>query len=141
METAKTKHQKTLKLLLISHSLCTLLLLIPVIIIAVFLRPVLWNCVLGLVIGGLGGVVLILSMSYSIQRAITKDAQSAQKYMLKHYAVRLLVMLALLLIGIFNDRWLLPGIAGGLFCVKISGFLVPQLECRVQERCKSRDSA
>ena len=140
METAKTKHQKTLKLLLISHSLCTLLLLIPAIMIAVFMRPVLWNCVLGLVIGGLGGVVLILSMSYSIQRAITKDAQSAQKYMLKHYAVRLLVMLALLLIGVFNDRWLLLGVAGGLFCVKISGFLVPQLERRAQGRRESGGS-
>ena len=133
METAKTKHQKTLKLLLISHSLCTLLLLIPVIIIAVLTRPALWSCALGVVLGGLGGVVLILSMSYSIQKAITKNAQAAQKYMLKHYTVRLLVMMTLLLIGVFNGIWLLIGIAAGLFCVKIGGFLVPQLERRAEK--------
>lgn len=132
METAKTKHQKTLQFLLLSHGFCTLLLLLPTIILAVFFKPDLWSFALGLIIGSLGGVVLILSMSYSIQRAIIKDAQSAQKYMLKHYAVRLLVMLALLLIGVFNGIWLLLGVMAGLLCVKIGGFLAPQLERRTK---------
>lgn len=125
MEITKQKHQKTLKLLLISHGICALLLLIPVLILSIFIRSAVWVA-FGILIGGAGGAVLILSMSYSIQKAIIQEVQSAQKYMLKHYAIRLLVMLALLLIGIFNGTRLFFGIVMGLLCVKISGFLAPR---------------
>lgn len=122
-------HQRTLQLLLLLHGFMVLGLLIPTAGIA-FFYPSFWQVAGGIFIGGAGGVVLVLLISGSILRAVMKEAQDAQKYMLVQYFLRLLLILALLLLGIFVGKFLLAGIALGLFCVKIAGFLEPEWERR-----------
>ncbi|RRD94476.1 hypothetical protein EII17_08265 [Clostridiales bacterium COT073_COT-073] len=128
MKQNKSKHQKTLKLLLLAHSLLVGLTALVFFGLSFFFWSDLRLSALGTVIGGAGGLILIYSMSWSIERAIEYDPQAAQKYMLKHYFIRTLLTMALLLLGIFTDKWMLLGIAAGLLCVKGGGFLAPELE-------------
>lgn len=118
----------TRQLLLLSHSICVGIGAIILILLGIILKPVFYTTAVGMVIGGAGGIILILSMSYSIDRAVMHDAQGAQKFMLKHYVLRLLVMLGLLLVGVFHSKWLLLGITLGLLCVKAGGYLSPKVK-------------
>lgn len=128
MKASPTKHKRTLKFLLITHVLCLGLFLVFFLVLAGFGLKQMWLAAMGLVLGGLGGLGLICSMSYSIERAVEYDGQAAQKYMLRHYFIRLLLMVSLLLVGVFTGKWLLLGTSLGLICVKISGFLEPGVE-------------
>lgn len=123
-----TQHQKTLKLLLMAQGICAAAFFILCALLALLVSTVFWDSMAGVAVGYLGGVFQIISMSYSVQKAVEQEAQSAQKYMLKHYVLRLLIMLGLLLFGVFAGRWYLLGVFLGLLCVKLGGFLAPKLE-------------
>lgn len=133
MEKNSEKYLQTFRSLLITHALFVLIFGGVAAICTVWTGNAV-SVALGVLLGGLGGGLQIVSLSYSIPRAVMHHPADAQKYMLKHYLLRLLIMIALLFFGVLKGKWMLIGITAGLLCVKLGGFLAPFLQRKLYKK-------
>lgn len=134
MDKRNETYLHTFRSLLMAHGLSVFVFCVLATGIGMFYSGKAFLTALGVLLGGAGGALQILSMSYSIPKAVMHHPADAQKYMLKHYLLRLLIMIALLFFGVLKGKWMLIGITVGLLCVKLGGFLAPLLQRKLYNK-------
>jgi len=82
--------------------------------------------ILGVLLGGIIAVVLVYHMERSIENALERDSEGAEKYSRKMAAVRYLIMVAALAAAMLIPRvFNVFGVLLGILAIKLSAYLQP----------------
>lgn len=130
--------KKTTKTLLLATALVWMVWLVAGGVITYFLAKPVIPYLLGLIIGGLGAAGLIQSMAITADKAVGREPATAQKISLRHFFLRSLIMISLLLLGIFIDKISVVGVFLALFSIKLGAYLFPFVQKRMEGR-RERD--
>jgi uncharacterized BrkB/YihY/UPF0761 family membrane protein len=80
---------------------------------------------MGVFIGVLTAILQVMHINHSINKALDRTPEEGQKYVVKRYFMRYIVIILIMVFGILYSPKALMGIVVGLFTLKIAAYLLP----------------